>query len=159
VSTNIIGKRGEALFVIAITQYCSRKFWFEAFFKGEKAEGLDFEVQLIGSPVFHASFYVQVKTTGKPMRYSGVGKRRKILVRLNQSEAVKLGTMKVPVYVVGIDVYSGNAYIRNVKSGATRGFSGIPTRHRLNCKAIKMLWNEVQAFWNARPDGLMASEF
>src|SRR5438128_869782 len=156
---DIIGKRGEALFRVIITRWCGGEQWFQETFKGEKAEGLDFEVTLLGSSVFHASFYVQVKATGKPMRYSGIGKRRKIRVTLKAADALKLGTMKVPVYVVAIDVLSGKAYIKNVKAGATRGFTGISTRRPLNCKAIRQLWNEVEAFWKSRPEGLTTSIF
>jgi hypothetical protein len=69
--------------------------------------------------------------------------------------------MKVPVYVVAIDVRSDKikAYIKNVKAGATRGFTGISTRRPLNCKAIRQLWNEVEAFWKSRPAGLTTSVF
>jgi hypothetical protein len=156
---DIIGKRGEELFRVAITKWCSGKPWFDETFLGEKAEGLDFEVTLLGSSVFHASFYVQVKATAKPNRYSGTRKRRKIRVTLKAAHARKLGTMKVPVYVVGIDVLSGKACIKNVRFGATKGFSGISTRRPLNCRAIRQLWNEVEAFWKSRPEGLTTSIF
>jgi hypothetical protein len=159
VSMDSIGKRGEALFRVAITRWCGGEQWFDDTFLGEKAEGLDFEVRLLGSAVFHASFYVQVKATAKPNRYEGTGKDRKIRVTLKASDAVKLGTMKVPAYVVGIDVLSGKAFIRNVKAGAKRGFSGIPTRHLLGCKAIRRLWHEVEEFWKSRPRGMTASGF
>src|SRR2546425_1077667 len=131
---DIIGKRGEALFRVAITKWCAGEQWFDETFKGDKAEGLDFEVTLLDSSVFHASFYVQVKATAKPNRYSGIGKRRKIRVTLKAADALKLATMKVPVYVVAIDVLSGKVYIKNVKAGATRGFSGISTRRSLNAE-------------------------
>jgi hypothetical protein len=159
VSMDIVGKRGEALFRVIITRWCGGEQWFEETFKGEKAEGLDFEVQLIGSSVFHANFYVQVKATAKPNRYSGSGNNHRISVRLRPSDAKKLGAMKVPAYVVGIDVLSGKAYIKNVKAGAAKGFTGISTRRPLNCKAIRKLWNEVEAFWKGRPQGLMNSAF
>jgi hypothetical protein len=116
-------------------------------------------VQLLGSSVFHAIFFVQVRATARPTRYAGSGTARRLLVRLEAADAVKLGTMKVPVYVVGIDIRSGKAYIRNVPAGATKGFVGIPTRRPLNCKAIKKLWNEVEAFWISRPAGMTSSGF
>jgi hypothetical protein len=156
---DIVGKRGEALFRAIITKWCDGEQWLEENFLGEKAEGLDFEVRLLGSPVFHANFYVQVKATAKPTRYSGSGKRRRLLVRLEPDDAVKIGTMKAPAYVVGIDVLAGKAYIRHVPAGATRGFAGISTRHPLNCKTIKQLWNEVQDFWDTRPAGMSGSSF
>ena len=104
-------------------------------------------------------FYVQVKATAKPNRYSGVGKKRRIMVTLRPSNARKLGKMKIPAYVVGVDVLSGKAYIAHVKAGATKGFTGIPTRQVLNCVAIKKLWKEVEDFWKSRPHGMTDSEF
>jgi hypothetical protein len=156
---DIIGDRGEALFRVAITRWCGGRQWFQADFLGAKAEGLDFEVVLIGSTVFRAVCYVQVKATARRRRYSGTGNSRCLLVGLKSADAKKLGTMKVPAYVVGIDVISGAAYIRHVPAGATRGFRRISCRRRLNCKAIRSLWNEVEKFWNSRPSGLDASGF
>src|SRR5690242_3906526 len=77
--------------------------WFDQRFLGEKAEALDFEVTLLGSSVFQANFFVQVKATAKAKRYAGTGMGRKLLVRLTAADAKKLGNMKVPAYVVGID--------------------------------------------------------
>ena len=154
-----IGKRGETLFRVLITKWCGGEPWFEGTFLGEKAEGLDFMVQLIGSTVFYANFYVQVKATAKPNRYSGAGKDRRISVALKPADAKKLGAMKMPAYVVGIDVQFEKAYIRNVKAGATKGFAGISTRRPLSCKAIRKLWNEVEEFWMERPQGMTSSVF
>jgi hypothetical protein len=67
--------------------------------------------------------------------------------------------MKVPVYVVGIDFHNGKAFIKNVRAGATKGFTGISTQRPLNCRAIRHLWNEVEEFWKSRPDGLKTSGF
>lgn len=158
-SMDLVGKRGEALFQVIITKWCDGEQWFDANFLGEKAEGLDFEVFPLGSSVFYANFYVQVKATAKQVRYSGGGKTRRLLVRLKPDDAVKIGRMKVPAYVVGIDVLSGEAYIRHVAAGATKGFTGISTLRKLNCKAIKKLWTEVENFWNTRPGGLTVSNF
>jgi Domain of unknown function (DUF4365) len=154
-----IGKRGETLFRVLITKWCDGQPWFEATFLGEKAEGLDFMVQLIGPTVFNSIFYVQVKATAKPNRYSGAGKDRRISVALKPTDARKLGAMKMPAYVVGIDVQSEKAYIRNVKAGATAGFTGISTRRHLSCMAIRKLWNEVEEFWKERPQGMTSSAF
>jgi hypothetical protein len=158
-SARIVGKRGENLFRVLITQWCGGEQWFEETFDGETAEGLDFTVYLIDPTVFKACFRVQVKTAVKANRYSGTGGDRKILVRLRQEDARKIGTMAMPVYVVGIDVWSGEGYIRPVLSGTTKGFTGISTRFRLNCRAIRKLWQEVEEFWNQRSGRFHSSEF
>jgi hypothetical protein len=154
---DIVGKRGESLFGATITKWCGGEQWFDQRFLGEKAEALDFEVTLLGSAVFQANFFVQVKATAKANRYSGAGKGRKLLVRLTATDAKKLGTMKVPAYVVGIDVLSGTAYIQHVPAGTKRGFTGISTRRPLNCRAIRRIWNDVEEFWKSRPGGMTTS--
>ena len=154
---DIIGKRGEALFGAIITRWCGGQQWFDQRFLGEKAEALDFEVTLLGSSVFQASFFVQVKATAKAKRYAGTGMGRKLLVRLTAADAKKLGSMKVPAYVVGIDVLSGVAYIQHVPAGAKKGFVGISTRRSLNCRAIRRIWNDVEDFWKSRPVGMTKS--
>jgi hypothetical protein len=159
VNMDIIGDRGEALFRVAITKWCSGKQWFQAAFLGEKAEGLDFEVVLLNSTIFRALCYVQVKATARPSRYSGMGKSRRLMVRLKKADANKLGRMRLPAYVVGIDVLSGAAYIRHVPAGSRTGFEGISCRRQLDCPAIRTMWNEVEAFWKSMSTGLETSAF
>jgi hypothetical protein len=65
--------------------------------------------------------------------------------------------MKVPAYVVGIDVLSGVAYIQHVPAGARKGFVGISTRRPMNCRAIRKIWNDVEDFWKSRPVGMTKS--
>jgi hypothetical protein len=154
---DIIGKRGESLFGAIITRWCGGEQWFDHRFLGDKAEALDFEVTLLGSSVFHASFFVQVRATAKAKRYAGTGMGRKLLVRLTAADAKKLGGMKMPAYVVGIDVLSGMAYVRHVPGGAKKGFVGISTRRSLNCRAIRRIWNDVENFWKSRPGGMTKS--
>jgi hypothetical protein len=125
VSMDIVGERGETIFRVKITDWCGDKPRFEIVFQGEKAEALDFQVRLRDSNVFQAIFYVQVKATAKPRasRYSGVGKDRRLLVKLKQADARKLGKMKIPAYVVGVDAWSGAAFIKHIPSGTTKGFT------------------------------------
>src|SRR5262245_14255326 len=151
---DIVGERGEALFRVAITKWCGGKPWFEVVFQGEKAEALDFEVRLRDSTVFQAVFYVQVKATAKNVRYSGTGKDRRLLVRLKGKDAKKLGRMKVPAFVVGIDVHSGACYLKHIPAGTKKGFESMSTRRPLNCQTIRRLWAKVEEFWNSRPQGM-----
>jgi len=80
-----------------------------------------------------------------------------LLVRLEPTDAEKIGSMKVPAYLVGIDVLSGRAYIRHIPAGTTKGFKGVFTRNPLNCKAIKKIWKDVEEFWKSRPAGMTKS--
>jgi hypothetical protein len=159
VSQDIIGKRGEVLFRAAITKWCEGEQWFDERFLDAKAEALDFEVILLGAAVFRSIFFVQVKSTASAKRYSGRGKRRRLRVRLEAADAKKLGDMKIPAYVVGVDVLSGKAFIRHVPAGTKKGFTGISTRRPLNCRAIKKIWNEVDQFWKSLPTGMKKSSY
>lgn len=156
-SRDIVGKRGEVLFRAIITKWCNGEQWFDERILDAKAEALDFEVALLGATVFRSIFFVQVKSTAKANRYTGTGKLRRLLVRLKAADAKKIGKMKIPAYVVGIDVLSGKAYIQHIPAGTRKGFTSISTRRPLNCKAIKMIWNEVEEFWKSRPTGMKDS--
>lgn len=156
---DIIGERGEALFRVAITQWCGGEPWFRVAFLGDKAEGLDFMVVPLETTVFEAMCFVQVKSTAKKVRYSGTGKARRLLVTLTKQDAMKLGTMKMPAYVVGIDVIEDKVYIRHVPYGTKKGFKSISVRSPLNCATIRRLWNEVNDFWEDQSSGLGTSDF
>jgi hypothetical protein len=154
----IVGKRGEVLFRAFITKWCRGKPWFDERFLGEKAEGLDFEVTLRDSAVFHASCFIQVKSTARPKkRYKGRGKRRQLRVALTRADAEKLGNMKVPAYVVGVDVRKELAFVRHIPFGSKKGFTGISTSVPLNCDTIKKMWQEVAAFWTGQ-QGMKSSQ-
>jgi hypothetical protein len=106
-----------------------KKSIFEVVFQGEKAEALDFQVRIRGARVFQSIFYVQVKATAKPRarRYKGSGKDRRLCVTLKQADARKLGRMKIPAYVVGVDAWTEATFIKHVPAGTLKGFTGIPT--------------------------------
>jgi hypothetical protein len=154
---DVVGERGENLFRTAITKWCDGRPWFRVVHQGEKAEALDFQVALRDSTVFHAICFVQVKATAHPDRYVGTGNSRVLRVRLTANDARKLGRMSIPVFVVGIDVISEAAYVKQVPAGTTRGFTGISVRRRVNCRAIRRMWHTVEAFWNSRPTGMADS--
>jgi len=162
VSTDIVGERGEIVFRSKITKWCGKtKSMFEVVFQGDKAEALDFQVRIRGSKVFQAIFYVQVKATAKPKtrRYKGSGKDRRLCITLKQADARKLGRMKIPVYVVGVDAWTEATFIKHVPAGTVKGFTGISTSQPLNCQGLRKLWKEVAEFWDERPDGLKQSVF
>ena len=102
-----------------------------------------------------------MKATAKPKakRYKGSGKDRKLCVTLKQSDARKLGRMKIPAYVIGVDALTEAAFIKHVPAGTVKGFTGIPTTRPLNCRHLRRLWREVDKFWRDRPDGLKQSVF
>ena len=140
-----IGNRGEKLFTVIITEWCSGRPWFEDIPLGGKHEAKDFMVELVEPTSRYAMFHVQVKATRS--RYRGTGVNRKLHVNISSETVTRLQKMGAPTYVVGIDIDSKEGYIKAITPGMVRGFSGIPTTYLLDCPALIALWNEVDAYW------------
>lgn len=158
--TDYLGRRGETIFSLLVGKFCGAGGTiplFEARFLGEKAETIDFLVSLVEPTHPGACLFVQVKST--LTGYNGVGKDRKLKVRVSKSEVEKLRKLVVPTYVVGIDVVKERGYITAITQATTGGINGLPTRYPLNCRSLRALWKEVDACWTARPTALIASIF
>ena len=107
-----IGKRGENLFTVIIGEWCGGRPWFDEQFLGEKHEGKDFSVELIGPTARYAMFQVQVKATRS--RYRGVGVKRKLSVNVSRKTVERLQSVGAPAYVVGIDIDSKQGFIKAI---------------------------------------------
>jgi hypothetical protein len=141
-----IGKRGETIFRMLITKWCGGEPWFDDVFQGEKAEIIDFVVQLIEPTATAAVFYVQVKATGKG--YSGIGANKKLNVKVSKKAVSRLKNCAGPAFVVGIDIEKDCGFLLPITTAtAVATITGIPTRHRIDCRVIKRLWKEVDDFW------------
>jgi hypothetical protein len=143
-----IGERGEILFASLVTKWCDGKPWFtEVVFLGAKAEARDFSVCLIEPSSGIANFYVQVKatTTG----YTGKGKKKKLNVQVDKEDVEKLKTVPGPAFVVGIDIEKEAGFILGITAKST-SISGVPVSNKLDCEAIKKLWDEVNDYWKAK---------
>src|SRR5262249_22511339 len=124
---------------------------------GDKQEAKDFVVNLIGASV-DACFYVQVKATLKG--YVGSGPARKLRVKVSKRDVEKLKKAPGPAFVVGIDVASDRrGYVMAITETHTKGISGVPTKHPLNCRTLKALWKEVDDHWKSRQMTLRSSRF
>jgi hypothetical protein len=143
-----IGKRGEIIFPMLITKWCEGKPWFDPTFLGEKTEAKDFLVNLIRPESGDAHFFVQVKATRNG--YTGTGPDEKLTVQVTKADIAKLKKVPAPTYVVGIDIVKECGFIIAITNATTGSISGITTRFRINCRVIKALWKEVDAYWKAR---------
>lgn len=152
-----IGKRGEAIFRFLITEWCDGAPWFDDNFLGEKQPVKDFIVNLIEPTSGDAVFYAQVKATNG--RYVGKGANRRLKVKLSQEDATALKKAPGPAFLVGIDIASRKGYFVQLTARSPASFSSIPLRHRLNCKNIKKIWQQVDDYWNARSMLPASSEF
>jgi hypothetical protein len=152
-----VGERGEILFASLITKWCYGKPWFaEVTFLGAKAEARDFSVSLIEPTSGIATLYVQVKATTRG--YSGTGSKKKLKVKVEKKDVEKLKTVPGPAFVVGIDIKNEAGFILGI-THKSKSISGVPVSNKLNCRAIKKLWHEVNAYWQVRDMTSTASQF
>ena len=138
---------------------CYNRFFFHPVHMGEKHPTTDMIVELFDPANIRSVFYVQVKST--TMGYSGTGASRRLVVRITQADVEKLKKYPGPAYVAGMDVASRRGYIAAIVSGLTGAIGGLPTRHPIDCRTIRALWAEVDAYWNSptRPIPMAHSRF
>ncbi len=152
-----IGKRGEIIFSMLITRWCGGKPWFDVVFLGEKAEAKDFMVNLIEPTCGDANFFVQVKATRQG--YVGKSVTGKLKVNVEKEDIEKLKMVPAPTYVVGIDLIAECGFIVAITQSTAGAMWGIPTKHRINCRLIKSLWQEVDDYWKAKKMIASTSKF
>ena len=139
------GKRGRVYFIVLISTWCDGSPLFNERFLGEKHETTDFLVELVNPTSGHAQFDVQVKATGA--NYIGKGSNRKIVAPVSRTDVSKLKRYRTPTCIVGIDIDNVRGYIKAVTQNVTGGISGISTKHILTCRNLRLLWKEVDDYW------------
>ena len=138
-----IGKRGEFIFSACIMNFCGRNLpFFRPYFLGEKAQALDFLVELVDAGDHHRFFFVQVKTT-----QNGYTKNGRLRVRVAGKDVHRLAGVPAPTYLVGIDEQREVAYILAILADMKGSISSLPTDFPLDSKNLKRLSQEVEQFW------------
>src|SRR5262245_34049516 len=113
-----IGSRGEAIFYVRITDFCGRSQpLFRPRFLGEKAQTLDYLVELVGAGERTPFFFVQVKTTREG--YTKRSRPPRLKVGVLRHDVGRLSLHLAPTYVVGIDERKEVGYILAVLEGMT----------------------------------------
>src|SRR5262245_32486232 len=133
-----IGARGEAIFVVLITDLCGRSYpYFRPHFLGEKFAALDYLVELTGVRGGTLSFFVQVRTTR--LGYTKKSRRRRVGV--SEAEMRGMARDPAPTYLVGTDEPEACGYIVSVNDPRkAAGLSSFPTEHPLDCRNLGRLW-------------------
>ena len=152
-----IGDRGQWLFCLLMTQICPGRNepYFRPRFLGDKYPAFDYLVELVGSEAYF--FFVQVKSTRQGYR-QGIRKRR-LRVNVDKEDVQRMVASPIPAYVVGIDEPQEVGYLLSMNEPRQVGLGGLPDRHRLNCRNLQRLWQEVQTFWASRNMVLTGSHF
>ncbi|MHC5541122.1 hypothetical protein ACYOEI_23110 [Singulisphaera rosea] len=152
-----IGKRGESIFAVIISEWCNGRPWFSETFLGDKHPTTDFCVELIDPNARSAMFFVQIKSTRS--RYLGNGPGKKLDVAVAKKDVLQMKAFGFPAYVVGIDIDSKQGFIKAITPQSTRGFRGIPIANELNCPNLLRLWNEVDTYWTTSVNRMLDSNF
>lgn len=153
---DVIGERGEKIFELAITDF--RQFkgpLFKPAFLGDKWPTIDFYIELLGVPPTSPFFFVQVKSTSAPLL-----KESKVIKISAPKEGCEL-LFKVPgpTYLVGVHEPTKKAYILSVHQPPKKGIFKIPLTHELTPGNLKILYEEVRAFWENHPHKPLRSHF
>jgi hypothetical protein len=152
-----VGSRGESIFVVRLTDLCGRKRpSFRPHFLGEKAETLDYFIELVDAGPPTPYFFVQVRTTRQ-----GYTQRspRRLKVSVAGRDVSRLANYPAPVYLVGIDEVQECGFILAILSGSASAIPSLPTRFPLDCANLRVLYDEVSEFWAGNPASLTASAF
>jgi hypothetical protein len=153
-----IGSRGEAIFYFRITDFCGRSQpFFRPRFLGEKAQTLDYFIELIGAGQRTPFFFVQVKTTREGYTTRGLPPRLK--VGISGRDVRRLALYPAPTYVVGIDERQAVGYILAILGGMTAPIPSLPTNFALDGTNLRRLWEEVRLFWRGRDMDMRHSAF
>lgn len=154
--TTLIGKRGENIFFILMTQVCGKGPLFRPWFISDQKDGLDYLVELEGKREYF--FFVQVKAT--TLGYT-VNDPRCLQVKCSEETIGRMADSPAPAYLVGIDDpggMGGQGYILSLNERRP-AISSLSTRFPLNCENLMRLRQEVHDFWSQRDMVLRSSYF
>ena len=153
-----IGLRGEAIFIVRLTQSCgpSDETLFRPHFLGEKCATLDYLVELMGEQSSPGYFFVQVKTTTRGFTSANPPRLR---VSVTQRDVNRMLAFPAPTYLVGIDASNEQAFIASANGTQMRRISSMPAAYPLNQENLRLLHSEVATFWMGRNMILSNSAF
>jgi hypothetical protein len=152
-----IGERGEGLFRVLITRFAEgEEPLSRPRFLGEKAQALDFLVEVATTLPPTAFFFVQVRTTGR-----GLTKANRLKVSLEETECQRILDYPAPTYLIGIDARAAEerGYIISINDGPARRVASMSTRFPLNNDNLKLLRDEIVDFWSSKDMKVRASRF
>lgn len=154
--SDVIGKQGENIFELAITDY--KQFpspLFRPAFLGDNWPTIDYYVELLGVRGTSPFFLVQVKSTAVPFSQGA----DVLEINADKAKCEKLYKLPGPTYIVGVHVPTHKAYILSVHSRPTQGVYRIPLKYELTPANLKMLHKEVRDFWKSFPHKPTRSKF
>lgn len=139
-----IGSHGEYIFAARIMNFCGRELpYFRPRFLGEKAQTIDYLVELINAGDRPLFFFVQVKTT----RQGYTKRERRLKISMSRDDVQRFASIPAPTYLVGIDEPGEVGYILAILHGMSEAIPSLPTNFPLDCTNLPKLYEEVEQFW------------
>jgi len=143
---DLVGYRGEKLFELAISEYSMfPRPLFRPGFLGEKWPAIDFYVELLGVRSRTPFFFVQVKSTANAIPNGAAH----LDVSLPPGKREFLFRVPGPTYLAGVHEPSKRTFILSINARSAQGVYRIPLQHELTPVNLRLLYEEVKAFWQS----------
>jgi hypothetical protein len=141
---DLTGKRGEFIAAERLTDFCGNPLpYFDPYQLDGKFPIYDLLVELTGGRGSRPYFLAQVKTT----RSGGRKGMTDLKVQLKAADVRAMLVCPIPTYLIGVDEKAESAYIVSVHGKISGGISSIPTAYPLDRGNLRILRDEVRAYW------------
>lgn len=150
-----IGGRGERIAELLLTNY--KDFGqplFDSRFLGEQKKHVDYYVEFALPNGERAFFLAQIKSTTGPAP-TGAG----LQIRVPCGKWNALVRYRCPVYVIAVHEPSEAVFIAAAIRKRRTAISRLAPRNELRPTNLKLLYDEVAAYWLSRPRRWTASRF
>ena len=152
-SKDDIGERGQAMFVVIMTELSGRdEPYFRPRFLGDKFPTFDYLLELVDNPGYY--FFVQVKTTTKGFTMNPP----KLKIQVSQTDVDRMVGWQAPSYVVGIDEPNQAGYLLSVNEPRDH-VPSLTSTFKIDGRVLAQLATEVQQYWASRNMVLAGSQF
>lgn len=151
----VIGRRGERIAANALEDY---QFFasplFEPIAFGDGKEGVDFYVEFELPGGERAFFLAQIKSTSGP-----IPTKRGLQIKVPKAKWNRLAEYRCPVYLIAVHEPTEEVFIAAALSKRNTGIARLQRRNKLHPTNLKLLNDEVAAYWLARPRQWTNSHF
>lgn len=152
-SNDDIGDRGQAIFIVLMTELCGRNEpFFRPRFLGDKVPAFDFLLELVDHPAYY--FFVQVKATTQGFTRNPL----KLKVQISQADIDRMVACPAPTYIVGIDEPNKAGCLLSIKELRDH-VASLATDFKIDCTILGQLADEVRDYWRGRDMVLRDSRF
>jgi hypothetical protein len=141
---DLAGKRGDFIASERLLDFSGRSIpYFDPYLLGEKFPTYDLLVELTGQHASKPYFLAPVKST----RSGSKKGMAELKVQLKAKDVRFMIRCPIPTYLIGVDERAEVAYILSIHGNLTGGISSIPTAFPLDPGNLRVLRDELLAYW------------